>query len=250
MSIQDFPFDEPELDFEAPDYCEDRLSGISMLIPSIRERCKILIPHRFVEASTTDVKSLMADAQDLIVRLDAWYLCVPESWNPVLENFKWDETDDMESAKAWSGLVHAYPSLQIASLFNDYRTFKIYLQATIIRCLLWLVPSIDLWQESPACGTLERSFEHLVDGICASVPFLLGDSTIQDSEQIHSNGAGGFLLLWPLFIAGSLESSSLSKRKWIRNRLRYIAATLGFKQADVLADEQRSLITKERMQFE
>lgn len=77
------------------------------------------------------------------------------------------------------------------------------------------------------------------NGICHSVPFILGwklgKLEKNSGEQASDATPGGFLLLWPLFHAGSLQTTPPSQKRWIISTLRDIGSRMGFKLAVSMA---------------
>ena len=85
----------------------------------------------------------------------------------------------------------------------------------------------------------------IAQDVCASVPFSLG-MICCDSDTLSVNPAGacalgGFLLLWPLYLAAEAAQELPDVRAWIIGRLEYIGHSLGINQgvwmASILKDK-------------
>jgi len=103
---------------------------------------------------------------------------------------------------------------------------------------------------------MEKINKNMVEGMCASVPFLLGydlselknsSNSLQDEnflwpqtsmDKASSSGhTGKFSLIWPLYIACSVPSVPAVQRRWMRAQLRWIAET-GEAQAHFVQDAE------------
>jgi hypothetical protein len=55
------------------------------------------------------------------------------------------------------------------------------------------------------------------------------------SETPMIRAAGGYFLMWPLFLCGVMDLASRSSQRWVSRLLRYIGETMGIQQALVIA---------------
>ncbi|PKK41358.1 hypothetical protein CI102_14987 [Trichoderma harzianum] len=93
------------------------------------------------------------------------------------------------------------------------------------------------------CG-LEMD-QKLANDICYSIPYVLGYRGIGSQSSPGSNtgdgktsglpAPGGYLLLWPLFHAGSSTAVASSQKSWIANMLRDIGSYMGIQLANSMA---------------
>src|SRR5271163_4012558 len=70
--------------------------------------------------------------------------------------------------------IHRYRDIYTARVWNLYRVSRLILQSIILRSALWLLTKLALSQQDTDATSAERNSENLMNGICASVPFLLG----------------------------------------------------------------------------
>ncbi|KAF5649188.1 Zn2-Cys6 binuclear cluster domain protein [Fusarium sp. NRRL 25303] len=111
------------------------------------------------------------DASSVNAQLLAWAHLVPTSWQPYRR--------PQEDTFAYFGFCDIYPTVQIATIWNVWRVS----QLMVLRMQLYLLakaPS-NLLQQTISVATKDSSFpgpDHgrdLVDSICRSIPFYLGN---------------------------------------------------------------------------
>ena len=135
--------------------------------------------------------------------------------------------------------IHTYDSLSIGSLWNAYRTDRIYLLQHLIQGASHLVKA-----ETYATRTSIPQLVHrltaqrkaLADDICASVSYMLGEidqqANLRDPRQ--SKAIGGLLLLWPLGSLLYLNFLPTEQNAWIKERLAFIRDVHGIQQVKVV----------------
>ena len=116
-----------------------------------------------------------------------------------------------------------------------YRTARILTQEVITG---WLSRKP---MPSSALEELQRSqskvlLASLAHDICASVPFILGASRTSIYSTRPLNATAGTGLLWPLYLAATMDQQIAGMRTWIGKRLESIGEIMGIKQAESLAN--------------
>ncbi|MCJ1372511.1 hypothetical protein MMC20_003736 [Loxospora ochrophaea] len=157
--------------------------------------------------------------------------------------------------------IHIYKDVYIAAAWNHKRRTRICLLETVLDCLNHLkispraethlsvpelhfptspdAPRIDFQPpDIPSSTTVRQMILSLAEDVCASVPFCLGD--IDADGRLSSRGSsgmalGGFLILFPLWIAGRAEMLEPEQKAWIKDRFQQISKTMGISQAQVIA---------------
>lgn len=139
---------------------------------------------------------------------------------------------------------HVFPDFYAVNLWNGYRSGRITLSGTIFAAFFELEAS-----SSPAHVLPPEIYEkiqqeqldmcQIAQDICASVPFSL-EMIRWDSNTLSVNPAGacalgGFLLLWPLYLAAEAADDMPDVRLWIIGRLEYITHTFGINQGAWMA---------------
>ena len=137
--------------------------------------------------------------------------------------------------------VHVYHDIWAAALWNHYRFARIKLLETLVECESRLdfpeTLEMRLQESSISLRTRNDTIVRMVDDICASVPFLMGDIDVQGNINRGSSGValGGYYLLWPLHVASSARIIGADQKAWIKGRLRHLGTVMGINQAHLLA---------------
>ena len=142
-----------------------------------------------------------------------------------------DSTFDLQTPSS----IHLYSSAMVAGLWNQYRCMRILLlecrqslSSRLRENTAW-EPSLFDTGNSEAIHRSPKEVEDLIDDVCASVPYLLGEvdqeGNLQQPQQ--KKAIGGFMLLWPLRLIFIKGLGTLLQRNWIAKRLRYIRNVLG-----------------------
>ena len=137
--------------------------------------------------------------------------------------------------------VHVYHDIWVASLWNHYRFARIRLLETLVDCESRLdfpeTLEMRLQESSISLRNWNETSVKMVDDICASVPFLMGDVDVQGNLSRGSGGIalGGYYLLWPLHVASSTRIVGADQKAWIKGRLRHLGTVMGINQAHLLA---------------
>lgn len=138
-------------------------------------------------------------------------------------------------------VAHIYNTISIGSLWNAYRTTRIYLLRCLIPSAWRLAKEAGLASEEAMvhCDSITRmkhQIQRLADDICASVPYILGEIDQEGNvarifPNNNNKAIGGLFLLWPLGSLLPLDSLPREQIAWIRERLAYIYNALGIQQA-------------------
>lgn len=176
---------------------------------------------------------------------DEWQENLPESWRPSRNAQPLSIHHAIREAGLYNGLCDVYTSPAVANFQNQWRNNKILVLRLIKHCYLHLASSptpSDLESDLDFVASIDDEIQLLIDGICASVPFILGSRTAivlphedaeyppvpsqlrQSAEYIDSNGqvvpmtnqlhsklaaaTGGWFLLLPLTAILSYASTS------------------------------------------
>ncbi|KAL2067745.1 hypothetical protein VTL71DRAFT_15841 [Oculimacula yallundae] len=227
---------------------EDRLVSKTMRVIKLQAWANQLLAQPSLEFDVEAASELLESAQKLDDELGAWPLRIPAHSNhSAVINIKHEATSPNQEFAYVPKEIHRYPSLFVARIWNQYRVSRLILQSTISR-----VSHIKSTVFAPYEDGTEDISQAMVDGICASVPFLLGYNC---SELKHLNPPapstlwpqsvstiapgtitnGRFSLMWPLFVASSVPSISELQRRWIRDQLKWLANT-GLNHANFLMD--------------
>ena len=79
----------------------------------------------------------------------------------------------------------------------------------------------------------------MVSGICAAVPFMLGDVDLEGrlAREKQRMPLAGYLLLWPLHVARASSDTGGERELWIRGRLELIDSEMGIRFGRLMANK-------------
>ncbi|KDB27954.1 hypothetical protein H109_00285 [Trichophyton interdigitale MR816] len=173
------------------------------------------------------------------------------------------ETPPSPADEVYGKYYHTYTDYFVPNIYNAIRGARILVTEIIEEAAAKLSPSSPLYAQYDNLPLLiEQSraaaLQAAID-ICASVPYDLGSIEMKrkDGTNVGRRGRalGGYILLWPLCLAGDLPYAPTSLREWAINRFEYIGRALGIKQAIWMAallrlGSMRSLLTTLRISDE
>lgn len=227
---------------------EDHLISIAANIPKLQHLSNLVF-IQLRDASDGDFDNLLHSARVMDQEISDWARTIPTTWS---YSAAMNVEDPASKTKtSFTPLqVHKYPSFYIARVWNFYRVSRLIVQSVLIRALSRLSVSVSVstdrgdGDEMDERTRIERGSLELVNDICASVPFLLGDDLSKmklptpsvrresersrrpppsDKESGPTRTGGRFSLIWPLYVACSSTSVPESQRDWMRTQLRLLA---------------------------
>jgi hypothetical protein len=150
-----------------------------------------------------------------------------------------------KSADHWSR-YHVFYDLWTVAVWDNYHNNLTLIWNTLLNAVMnnWSSKYIDLMR------LCVQKLTELTESFIRTVPFQLG-YTERESSTPQPMGtnidehslAGGYILIWPLFIAGGLRTTSLEQREWLARQLDRIATGLGNQHARSLASQLRANLT-------
>ncbi|KAH6971224.1 hypothetical protein BKA56DRAFT_636125 [Ilyonectria sp. MPI-CAGE-AT-0026] len=235
-------FTEPDATTFLHDSLEDQLISISAAMPKL-QHIGIGLFTQLRYTSKSDIEIFMSSARTLDCQLSDWATKAMDSWPySTATNVSRIARPEFSPYE-----IHRYPDFYIARVWNFYRVSRLIILSLLIRAASWWLrvspePLPDYFDVLKG----EARSRSLVDEICASVPFLLGNDlsrmklpgtrTWRQQEQEHPGstrstpakkagvkGIGSFSLIWPLHVACSASSVPEIQREWMRTQLRLIA---------------------------
>jgi hypothetical protein len=251
----------------------NRLTQISCPLPGIRARATDLRSSNDVHERGLKACDLIRDAQAVDAELEKWFLTLPEMWGYLTAYMVREIPSDLVNADAWVGPVHIYDDLISANVINDCRLARIFCQAVISDCTDW-AEEAEMLSETEVEEHRQNAryvTQQAVDEICASVPFHISPDMLDARRQAQPQGqdtagkwacttaplckfseliehtasaaAGGYFLVWPLYVCLSAKGISDKQKQWMYWRLNYIGEEFGLTQAQVLVLAQRQVVT-------
>lgn len=145
------------------------------------------------------------------------------------------------------GEYHIYPSMWIGTAWNHYRSGRIIVNEVILDQLA------ELQRRSPGAAEENARLEiqsrkvlaQMVEDICAGALYHIGPCLLDDLTTIPSNSlshghssltqqnvaAGGYLLMWPAFLAAACSYTHTEAHHWLTQCLEKIGYRMGIRQA-------------------
>ncbi|KAF2260281.1 hypothetical protein CC78DRAFT_28884 [Lojkania enalia] len=151
--------------------------------------------------------------RDINNELESWKAGLLSHWNYTIMNGEGEVAGDQ-----YSGMVHSYPSLWIAEAWNNWRILRIMVNQLILQNE---VPQNPGYSERIA--TAISVIQEMCSDICISVP------SFGNTQRILS-------LIRPLYVVALEGLNPEYMRTFAVERLRHIGASMGIRQACLLAD--------------
>ncbi|UKZ77935.1 hypothetical protein TrVFT333_005667 [Trichoderma virens FT-333] len=182
-------------------------------------------------------------------QLKDWETRLPDTWR--FKSYR-NLGSEADSAGSYNMQYDEYPDFWVASTWNNYRMIRILVHESKMTATMKCGSDKEKKELQHSAQTLAE----MTNGICYSVAYILGDRP----TGLYSKGAhqaespdglpkpGGYLLLWPLFLAGSCCTTSRDQRGWIARALRDIGLRMGMQLAVSMATklEQTAISLSDR----
>lgn len=149
----------------------------------------------------------------------------------------------------YKGLSYTYSGVWLCNVWNNYRLSRIHVDDIILTRLRPLVsdPNSDTHTRNELlaeCRVLRDRMRQLACDICHSAPYQLGvldESKASRQNPVIKSSAGGFLLLYPLCIAVSVDGSSSPLCSWALECFHVVAHAMGINQAITLRNLMQTM---------
>ncbi|MCJ1279212.1 hypothetical protein MMC21_007036 [Puttea exsequens] len=195
------------------------------LFPIIARLCHL---RAVLEEDLKDDESLLTIAKSIDDGLINWADAFPDF-------LRYQTRSATPSESIYSDFYHVYPNTWVVGAWNMWRCSRILVHESMMR---WLLrhPSYDRAQILKS----ETLLKHTNEDICASVPFVFGESHKDDPTPYVPRAAAGMTLLWPLYLAATMDTTPPSMRAWCLVQLERLGNAVGIHQATSLAQVLRS----------
>lgn len=133
-----------------------------------------------------------------------------------------------------------YPDFWVASTWNNYRMVRILIHESILMTTM----KYGTDEEKSGLKHSAKVLAEMTNGVCSSVPYIMGDRCRRHYSRasfetlrpdLRRAKPGGYTLLWPLFLAGSLSTTPKDQRDWIALVLREMGLRMGMQLAISMA---------------
>lgn len=239
----------PETEFNS------RLVEAAWHVPLLRLRAAGLFetdPLSAPTSSSSEAQFLQQQADIIDARLGRWVSRLPPEWVPTHSPYqpRPDEVDDIVHAPVWGNFIATFDALLPAMVFTNYCMLRMYVASVRMQLSDWLAqfagsPTVPLPPSLPS-SPLEthththdprRLFRGLVDEICATVPFSMGQYPSDfplppphppaTREPRARDFLGAYLAYLPLATAARQPAVPPAQRAWLREQLRAIEEVAG-----------------------
>ena len=192
-----------------------------------------------ISAYGTDLRlrNLIREGFEIDRKLELWSEQISGRYIYIIMEAPDCSLSELQSPSHKRPSIHIYSSGAMAYLWNLHRCTRIFLLQCIQDCIRRQKHISQVHQQplqifAEEVGP-EDKLSFLYDGICASVPYLLGEIDQQgELQQLrHGKAVGGFFLLWPLRLLLFRGPTDETQRAWIKKQLAYIRANMGIQQA-------------------
>lgn len=143
---------------------------------------------------------------------------------------------------------HVYSTWTLSNLWNNYRYSRILLNEVILNQLEQMVVHPVATPPSPDFKDLShrvcRVIRKLAREICESVPSVMELGQVRNGR--NRSLMDGLALLFPLFVAGTVDGTGSPVRDWVRDCLSTIGVSMGIEQALTLVQmlEKEPVLTR------
>ena len=147
------------------------------------------------------------------------------------------------------GMVQVHHDFYTAYIWTSCRSKRAHLHEVSLHCLSLLgchpeakdlsskLKSLDLAED--LLTRFKCIIEDMVSGICATVPFMLGDIDLMGKFVLDGKRMplAGFMLLWPLHVARASTNKGSEMEAWIKRRFEFIDSKMGIRYTRLMANK-------------
>ena len=195
----------------------------------------------------TDKAEILARAYGIEAELVAWLATLPShfSYTTVEDDFSVPPSrEHSQDVQPYNGRYHIYGEFIVCNVWNQYRSARILNSQLILDHLRKLSGNKSIaampHDVRSQCRAIRSTIQQLAADICASVPchFSTGQTEGPSNGYLYPRDTyvGGFVILWPLFLAGMTEGRAHPMRKWVSECLKVIGHTMGIDQSLALME--------------
>lgn len=152
--------------------------------------------------------------------------------------------EDADADRAWSPEdTYRFHSLYVCMIYNIIWTSHLFLTTSIFRCMAWLVQPDD-WRSGDEYERAVQATRRRIGDIVASMAYACSWNGYQQEYADFtcgvpgpgspSKGVAGMCVFRPAFTAMMSDYATPEQKKYLRDRLRFLADEVGIKQVNVL----------------
>lgn len=231
-----------------PQNTANRLTVISARAAEIRAISKKVLGSRTMPASADEIYRVLNIALEIDSQFHQWAHSVPEDWAWYPASGFDSPPDKPRELFVYGDRIDFYTELNMAKVWNSYRSRRMIVLFTILDCIRQLGPSYDDNLFHHARDSL-KLIQELVDDFCASIPYVFGTKTFGgpgDRECFtfpyygtrklsaeHRRAAaalGAISLIEPLKTCLSAVGLRKGQKEWIAGQLMRVSYSYNLRQ--------------------
>jgi hypothetical protein len=191
----------------------NRLTLISLQIPTIRARVRSLAKKPMAQRYVTDMTTQLKKIQQVDVLLEEWIHSLPTAWNANIKKVVTEEPKNIWTAFFWTGPVYTYQDLNIANVMNDYRVARLFCQTVAMECISAIPANVRSDSANQAYTRSMYVAHHMVNEIASTLPYLLGFDIENTPEGASESLAQGMRTSYRNIVVTNRYCSYKSRRR-------------------------------------
>ncbi|KAI9368015.1 hypothetical protein BJX61DRAFT_546933 [Aspergillus egyptiacus] len=178
-------------------------------------------------------------ARELDLKLHRWSQALPPRWQCALRCAT-NQTGNILSKQSYSDYYYVYADIWACNTWSYYRNARIMLNLLIRDRLLPYLAIHHYPDWKPLMDEAKENIERQSMDILLSVPFAFAtqySSAVQAGQGLRRAGGclGGYYILWPLYVAASVQTPGSPLREWAVGQLLVLGYSMGIGQALLMA---------------
>lgn len=210
---------------------------IDQLTETVAKLCNLRAD--IASKSISENSEIFSAACSIECELSAWVNSLPSTWAYTTNHVSQGNHKvkaDWNGLYPYNGRYHVYGDLWMCNAWNNYRAARILVNEIILTRLRLMhskSTAVSLSSEFEVqCTNIRSTLRQLAADVCYSVPYACGnvsgaDHIDVDDISIPKPSIGGFIILWPLFLAASVDGWDRMVGEWCLECFRWIGRTLG-----------------------
>lgn len=167
-------------------------------------------------------------------KLKNWVDDLPAYWDYRSVQLPQDQGTETEDA-GFNQQGDVYGDFYAASMWLSYRSARIQLHVALMP-LIMADSNLSISSKQSALEHSRHILKTMTKEICYSYSFIMGDISLSTGlglpiKRRQGNdfrpAPGGYMLIWPLYLVGMLDTTTKAQRYWIAERLKRIGICSG-----------------------
>ena len=183
----------------------------------------------------------------------AWTDDLPKYWHFITKLLRQDSDGDAADT-GFDQQYDTYADFYAASMWLSYRSARVQLHLALMP-LIMADNNLSLSSKRLALAHSRYVLKTMTKGICYSYFFIMGNNcanvgpntaNAKRDERGFGPAPGGYMLIWPLYLVGMLDTTTKDQRYWIAERLKRIGICSG---ASLAITRAKALLIAAEVEF-